>query len=73
MLLKMKTSLCGPDLALARGDEHDFTDEAEAQRLIDAGYAEPASPETPKERVTRLKNELKEAEAAVKAAPAAGA
>jgi hypothetical protein len=73
MLLKMKAGLSGPELSLAPGDTHDFDDADEAQRLIDAGYAEPASPETPKERVTRLKNELKEAEAAVKAAPAAGA
>jgi hypothetical protein len=47
MLLKMKTSLCGPELSLAPGDEHDFTDEAEAQRLIDAGFAEPAVDATP--------------------------
>lgn len=72
MLLKMKTSMCGPDLALARDDEHEFGSE-EAQRLIDAGYAEAAKPETPKERVARLKSELKEAEAALKPAPAAQA
>lgn len=40
MLLKMKTGLAGPDLSLAPGDKHDFADEAEAQRLIDAGFAD---------------------------------
>jgi hypothetical protein len=43
MLLKMKTSLCGPAIALAPNDEHDFTDTAEALRLVAAGYAVPAN------------------------------
>jgi len=39
----MLASLCGPDYALAAGDEHDF-DEGEAQRLIAAGFAEQSVP-----------------------------
>jgi hypothetical protein len=41
MLVKMKTGLSGPELSLSPGDEHEF-DDAEAQRLIDAGFAEPS-------------------------------
>ena len=62
MLLKMKLSLCGPELSLAPGDQHDF-DKAEGQRLIDAGFAELAIPETAEERVARLEAELAEAKA----------
>lgn len=54
MLLKMLTGLSGPDLSLSLGDEHEF-DNAEAERLIGAGFAEaiavaPAlkAPATPK-------------------------
>lgn len=40
MLMRMKTGLSGPELSLAPGDEHDFSDEAEAIRLEEAGFAE---------------------------------
>lgn len=74
MELKMKTGLSGPEMSLAPGDTKTFDDVAEAQRLIDADFAELAPvAETPAERVVRLKKELKEAEADAKAAPAAGA
>lgn len=74
MELKMKTGLSGPEMSLAPGDTKTFDDAAEAQRLIDADFAELAPvAETPAERVARLKKELKEAEADAKAAPAAGA
>lgn len=36
--LKMTTGLSGPDFSLLRGDEREF-DEAEASRLIRAGFA----------------------------------
>ena len=41
MRLKMTTGLSGPTLCLGPGDEHDFEDEAEAARLVEAGFAEP--------------------------------
>ncbi|MBB2793899.1 UNVERIFIED_ORG: hypothetical protein GGD58_002763 [Rhizobium pisi] len=41
MLLKMIAGLSGPEFSLAPGDEHEFNDD-EAQRLIDAGFAEKA-------------------------------
>jgi hypothetical protein len=44
MQLKMKVGLSGPELSLSPGDVHDFEDEAEAQRLIDAGIAEAIDP-----------------------------
>ena len=40
MRVRMLTGLSGPAYALAPGDEHDF-DQAEAIRLIEAGYAAP--------------------------------
>lgn len=40
MLMRMLTGLSGPTLSLAPRDEHDF-DDAEAERLQLAGYAEP--------------------------------
>jgi hypothetical protein len=40
MKIKMLTGLCGPDYNLAPGDAHDFGD-AEAVRLIEAGFAVP--------------------------------
>jgi hypothetical protein len=40
MKVKLKTSLSGPDISLASGDIHEC-DEAEAGRLIEAGYAVP--------------------------------
>ncbi len=38
MQLKMKTGLSGPDYCLAPDDSRTF-DDAEGQRLIDAGFA----------------------------------
>lgn len=42
MKIKMLTGLTGPEYSLAPGDERTFPD-AEATRLIAAGYAEPAT------------------------------
>lgn len=49
--LEMRTSLCGPQISLSRGDKHQFDDVAgqdgapsEAQRLIDAGFAVDCDP-----------------------------
>lgn len=42
MLVRMLTGLSGPAYSLARGDEREFPD-AEAIRLIDAGYAVPVA------------------------------
>lgn len=39
MRVRMLTSIAGADFALSPGDEHEFT-AAEAQRMIEAGYAE---------------------------------
>ncbi|WP_375290910.1 hypothetical protein [Qipengyuania sp.] len=47
--LKMLTGLSGPELTLSPGDEHEFED-AEADRLIEAGFAteaEAAKPAAP--------------------------
>ena len=45
--LKMKTGLSGPDFCLSNGDEHPFDhtpglegEPSEAQRLVDAGFAD---------------------------------
>lgn len=46
MLLKMTAGLSGPDFNLAPGDEYEFED-AEAARLIEAGFAEKADGEAP--------------------------
>jgi len=46
MLLKMTAGLSGPDFNLAPGDEYEF-DDAEAARLVDAGFAEKAEGEAP--------------------------
>lgn len=43
MLVRMLTGLSGTAFALVPGDEHDFP-EAEAIRLIEAGFAAPAAP-----------------------------
>lgn len=47
MLLKMTAGLSGPEFNLAPGDEHEF-DDAEAERLKEAGFAvdaeEPKAP-----------------------------
>lgn len=52
MQLKMKVGLSGPEISLAPGDVQGFDDHEEAQRLIDAGFAElfvdePAAPVEP--------------------------
>ena len=41
MKLKMLTSMAGIDFALSSGDMTDRFSDAEAQRLIEAGYAVP--------------------------------
>lgn len=46
MLVKMLTSLCGPEYTLAPGDRHDFPAE-EAESLINAGFAEKAGDDKP--------------------------
>jgi hypothetical protein len=78
MKIKMKAGLSGPEFSLAPGDTKFFDDADEAQRLIDAGFAElaPADDQAPvsettAERVARLKAELKVADAALKAESAA--
>lgn len=50
MKIRLTTSLAGPAYTLSPGDEKDFP-EAEAIRLIEAGYAVPAEPE--KETATK--------------------
>jgi hypothetical protein len=44
MKIKMLVSLAGNEYSLSPGDERDFT-QAEAIRLIDAGYAVPVAEE----------------------------
>jgi len=41
MKVRLLTGLSGPDFSLVRGDERDFP-QAEAERLVSAGYAVPA-------------------------------
>lgn len=45
MKIRMLTGLSGPNFNLVAGDPHE-ADDAEAKRLIAAGFAEPASGET---------------------------
>ena len=66
MLLKMTTGLSGPTLCLGPGDEHDFDDEAEAARLVEAGYAVPV--ESEEQHAARKAAEKAAAEAAANAA-----
>lgn len=47
MKLKMLTGMSGPKINLTRGDEHEFED-AEAIRLVRAGYASCTSEEDAK-------------------------
>lgn len=46
MLLKMTAGLSGPLFNLSPGDEFEF-DDAEAARLVEAGFAEPVSAPVP--------------------------
>lgn len=64
MQLKLKTSLSGPEYALNRGDVHEFTDTAEALRLVEADFAEPAD----KAAAAELEAERAVRDAAAKAA-----
>lgn len=41
MRLRMLTSIAGLHFSLKPGDETEWRDEAEARRLIEAGFAEP--------------------------------
>lgn len=52
----MTAGLSGPDLALVPGDEREFPD-AEAQRLIDAGYAVPVVGKKPEKATKRASPE----------------
>ncbi len=74
MKIRMKTGLSGPQFSLAPGDTKDFADDGEAQRLIDAKFAERVTEtaitpapieETTAERITRLEAELAEAKASL--------
>lgn len=76
MKIKMIAGLSGPKVSLAPGQTKFFDDALEAQRLIDAGFAELAANdavapaptnETNADRVSRLEAELKDARAALKA------
>lgn len=49
MKIRMLVSLAGPEYALDAGQETDRFDDAEARRLIEAGYAVPV----PEKRVER--------------------
>ncbi len=51
MRVRMLTGLSGPAYSLARGDEREFSD-AEAIRLVEAGYAVPVA-DTGRETATR--------------------
>jgi hypothetical protein len=44
MKIRMLTGLSGPEISLSPKDETDQFDDVEAQRLIDAGFAEPVDP-----------------------------
>ncbi|NZD50534.1 hypothetical protein [Rhizobium leguminosarum] len=54
MLLKMIAGLSGPEFNLAPGDEREF-DDAEAGRLIDAGFAVMADTPAPTEEPAKTK------------------
>ena len=75
MKLKMLTGLGGPDFTLVRNDEREF-EEAEAQRLVEAGYAvaiEDPGAEAKKAAEAAEANKAAEAAEAKKAAEAAEA
>lgn len=52
MKIKMLTSIAGPDFALSPNEETERFSDAEARRLIDAGFAVPVS-EQPIERAVK--------------------
>lgn len=52
MKIKMLVSIAGGDFALSPGDETERFGDAEAARLVDAGYAVPVA-EAKTERATR--------------------
>ena len=52
MLVRMLTCLSGPEFSLDVGDERDF-DQAEAIRLIEAGYAVPVENLRPERAVRK--------------------
>lgn len=56
MKIKMLTSMSGPNDQRARGDEIDVED-AEAVRLIEAGFAEPVRSEEPETAVRKQPSE----------------
>lgn len=55
--IKMRTSMAGIDFALSSGDETDRFSDAEAARLIEAGYADPVR-EAPVERAVKTAPEF---------------
>jgi len=59
MQVRMLTGLSGIDYSLSSGDLHECS-EAEAGRLIAAGFAEAIAPETPVETVKKHGKSLKE-------------
>ena len=50
MKLKMLTSIAGADFSLSRGEETERFSDAEAARLVEAGYAEVVLEAKPIER-----------------------
>ncbi|MBB4235051.1 hypothetical protein [Rhizobium esperanzae] len=54
MLLKMTAGLSGPEFCLSPGDEREF-DDAEAARLIDAGFAAKVEADEPVEAPVKTK------------------
>lgn len=52
----MLTTMSGPEVTYAAGDEHDFSDE-EAKRLVEAGFAEAVKAEKKVPLVTMKKVE----------------
>lgn len=78
MKITMKAGLSGPRMSLAPGETKEFENDKEAQRLIDAGFAElakeeaaPRVIETLAERIARLTAELATAEDEMEAEAAA--
>ena len=56
MRIKLLTGFSGPDICLSNGDEADF-DDAEAIRLIEAGFAVPVA--KPVERAVKKPKETR--------------